>query len=245
MKRSVVALCALVVFFGATVRAGAGQIATRAQLNAILGGNQILENFETLNVPQGGQRNSSSPLDSTTLFDGSGPGLVQPGARYSSGGANPLFWNGNGYFNLNTQTLGDSSDWRGWGMSITYTTLVDAFGFDMQGYQGFPMTGMVSVYDQANVLLSSTAVNGGFFGWENAAGIGRVVIAADTGYIMIDNHGYGRAVPEPAGAVAFFMIAALVVGFARKWRPQPATFCVATSASRMPTATCGRMPRLM
>jgi hypothetical protein len=178
--------------------AHAGPIATQADLATLLGSGLVVEDFETLSVRFGGQRYDTGPLSSATLFDGDGPGLVQPGAIYS--GNEYLFWNGDAYFGLDTQTLGDSSDWRGWPMTITYTTPVTAMGFDMQAYRGLAMTGVVSVYDLSDVLLSATAVNGGFFGWENAAGIGRVVIAAqprDT-YIMIDNHGYGSAIPEPA-----------------------------------------------
>ena len=219
MRRFIVGMAGVALWCTAAPRAEAGPIVNRTQLNAILGPNQIFENFQTLNVPEGGQISGTSPLNSTTTFAGHGPGLVQPGAEYSSGAGNPLFWNGNGYFGLNTRTLGDASAWRGLAQSITYTTPVDAFGFDMQGYAGFPMIGTVSVYDRGNALLGTVPVNGGFVGWENAGGIGRVVVAAALeGYIMIDNHGYGPAIPEPAGAAVLLVAAATGAARSRRMR---------------------------
>jgi MYXO-CTERM domain-containing protein len=176
--------------------AHAQQIFSQGQLSAILGAGETMEDFEGAGMLPPGQIAISGGLDSSTIVGGSGPGLVKPGARYDS----PfLFWNDNGYFGLNTRTLGDSSGWRGLGITITYTQPVTAMGFDMQGYSGYDMSGVVNVYDTSNNLISSTNVNGGFFGWDNAGGIGSVTINNyNGGYIMIDNHGYGMATPEPA-----------------------------------------------
>lgn len=172
----------------------AGEIFSQSELSTLLGGNLTMEDFEGNGLLGSGQI-SGSFLNSTAIFGGYGPGLVQAGVDYSS---QALFWNDNGYFGLNTRTLGDASGWRNYETTITYTAPVTAFGFDMQGYSGFTMTGSVTVYDTSNNVLTVNSVNGGFFGWENLGGIGRVVVSADNdGYIMIDNHGYG-AVPEPA-----------------------------------------------
>lgn len=180
-------------------QASAQQIASQAALAGILGGNMTMEDFEgNGQLPSGQLYQASAVLNSGSTFAGYGPGLVQAGVDYS---ANSLWWNDNGYFGLNTRTLADSSAWRGAGITITYTSFVTAFGFDMQGYSGYGMSGVIDVYDTSNNLLSSTAVNGGFFGWQNAAGIGRVYVAANSDeYIMVDNHGYG-AVPEPSSLV--------------------------------------------
>lgn len=177
--------------------AKAQQIFSQGQLSGILGSNETMEDFEGNGLLPGGQiSDSSGLLNSTTTFAGFGPGLVKPGVNYMEP---TTYWNDNGYFNLNTRTLGDSSAWRGFTMTLVYTQAVNAFGFDLQGYAGFPQDGIINVYDTANNLISSTAVNGGFFGWQSAGGIGKVTVAANSGYIMIDNHGYGEAVvPEPA-----------------------------------------------
>jgi len=188
----------------------AGQLFSQAELSGLLGGNMTMEDFEGNGLLGSGQISASGPLTSTSIFAGYGPGLVEAGASYNSA---TLYWNDNGYFGLNTRTMGDASAWRGLATEVTFTSAVDAFGFDLQGYSGFSQAGTIDVYDLGNNLISSTAVNGGFFGWHDVAGIGRVVISADTdGYIMIDNHGYGTAVPEPA------TMTALVLGAAVAWR---------------------------
>ncbi len=190
---------------GMTGLASATRLNSRNQLDSLLGSNRIYEDFESFSVSFEGQLVSTVPLNSTSTFAGQGPGLVQDGATYQSGGGSGRLWlNGDGYYGLKSKTLGDSSEWGGNGIQILYTSSVNAIGFDMQNYVGYGMAGMVSVYDTVDGLISTTSVNGGFFGWENIAGggIGSVFIAAnDRNYIMIDNHGYG-IVPEPATVVA-------------------------------------------
>lgn len=169
--------------------AWADQIADRTTLESILGDNGIFEDFETPEIPDGGQLTDiGGLLNSETYFSGQGPDLVQPGADYI---APQFWWNGNNYFDLSTQALGDCSGWRGYPVTIAYTTEVTAMGFEMQGYSGYDMAGTVSVYDTADNLLGVANVDGGFFGWENAARIGRVVISATDGFIMLDEHLYG------------------------------------------------------
>ena len=190
----VIAVLALV-----SVTAQAGQVASRAQLGVILGGAGTLETFEGLPVANGGQLTfSGGVLNSSTVIGGAA-NRVEAGVNYVSP---TLYLEGNGYFALNSKTLGDSTAWRGLGITIDYTAPVNAFGFDLQGYVGYGRIGTVSVYDTGHALLGTmNSVNGGFFGWENAAGIGSVVVAAtdSNSYLMIDDHAYGvaAAVPEP------------------------------------------------
>lgn len=196
--RFIQVVCVIGLFFGAFSVAHAGLITSQSQLSLLLGAGETMENFEGNGLLSFGQKWSSAPLNSTSLFAGYGPGLVQAGVTYS---ANTLYWNDNGYFGLNTRTLGDSA--LGNPLTILYTQPATAFGFDMQGYAGYVMNGVIDVYDLANNLLASTSVNGGFFGWESAGGISRVTVASSSGYIMIDNHGYGvtsnsNSVFEPA-----------------------------------------------
>jgi len=198
-----------IVSVGALLAGGASaaQIFTQGELAGILGANLTMEDFEGNGLLGSGQITDTF-LNSTSTYGGYGPGLVQAGVDYSAGS---LFWNDNGYYGLNTRTLGDASGWRGLETYVTYTSPVTAFGFDMQGYSGFSMSGTVSVYDTSNNLITQVSVNGGFFGWSDLGGIGKVVVSADQdGYIMLDNHGYG-AVPEPASLAALGLGAAAMI----------------------------------
>ena len=195
MKLSSIVIAVLAL---GSVTAQAGQVASRAQLGVILGGAGTLETFEGLPVADGGQLSFSGVLNSSTVIDGAANRL-EAGVNYVS---RNFFLEGNGYFELNSRTLGDSTAWRGLGITINYTAPVTAFGLDLQGYVGYGRIGTVSVYDTGHALLGTmNSVNGGFFGWENAAGIGSVVVAAtdSRSYLMIDDHAYGvaAAVPEP------------------------------------------------
>lgn len=189
--------------------AAAGEIFSQSQLSGILGSHEVMEDFEG-NGRLGEWQYIDSVLNSTSRFSGNGPGLCQPGATYL---ARALVWNQDGYYGLKSRTFGDSSAWRGLPLTIRYTMPVEAFGFDLQGFQGYDQRAIVRVYDRADALLVAAPVDGGFFGWRNRGGIGRVIVSAlGYGYTMIDNHGYGTpaAVPEPGTWVAFG-VGALVV----------------------------------
>jgi hypothetical protein len=185
----------LALVASAALQAQAAAIPDRPTLVGLLGGGGTLETFEALPILPGGQRSDGTLLNSTSIFDGAGPGLVQPGASYV---ANDLFWNGDGYYNLISQTLGDASFGRP--MTIQYSVPVTAMGFDIQGYEGFSAEGLARVYDTANNLLGVALIDRGFFGWENSGGIGRVELETGS-YILIDNHLFG--VPSPAAAGLF------------------------------------------
>lgn len=202
--------------FALPLAALAGQVPDRPTLQAILGGGGTLEDFETLNLSPGSQvSDTGGLLNSTTMFAGNGPGLVQPGVDYI---APELFWNAEGYYGLPTQALGDCTGWRGLQMTLSYTTPVLAMGFDMYDYDLFPSDGVVTVYDAGGGLLGSanvSAIIGPFFGWEDAGGIGSVVISANSqAYINIDDHLYGP-IPAP-GCAAVLGLAGLLGGRQRR-----------------------------
>ena len=181
----------------------ADYIADRATLDALLGGNQTLEDFESFIIPQDESfvDLKVSSLDEFTVVGRQGPGLVESGAIYNqSSGSGSLNWIDDGTFNIDTKSIVA----QGPGaieMEIVYTTAVTAMGVDLRGIIGFGYFGTAVVYDASDVFVSSTnfeIFNGGveslFFGWEHSAGIGRVVITdLKNGDFspFIDNHGYG------------------------------------------------------
>lgn len=200
--------CAAVV----TTSAAAQLIPDRPTLDAILGGGQIFEDFESFDIADGNATVLDVfTLDSSTIGNGQGPNLVMAGAVYSDPGQTGIQWNGHNYFGLQTKTILASTNT----LVIDYTTAVTAMGLDLRGFEGFGWSGTVLVFDTSNNQVSSTPVsitNGGaenlFFGWQHAGGIGRIEISNTThGWSpLIDNHGYG--VPAP-GAIALLGLAGL------------------------------------
>ncbi len=175
-----------------------GQILTRADLLARLGGNAVIEDFEAFSIAPGmAAVLDISCLDDSSIALGQGPGLVQPGATYCDPAGIELQWNGDQYFSRTTKTI--LSNHAG-AIHITYSPAVTAMGVDLSAYIGYPYTGTATVYDPSNGVLgtvSFTLVSGGaerfFVGWADAGGIGRVEIFSPT-YSWspkIDDHAYG------------------------------------------------------
>jgi hypothetical protein len=204
------AVLGVLILVGAAQPVGSGLIADRATLNAILGAGAVTEDFESYAIVPGGLDVVDTPLlDSTTIVDGQGPGLVQPGATYVSGsgdtgfGANgdKFIWMGDGREGLVTKTLAAFIDHVvPTTMTIEYDPPVSAMGLDLLDFGGFSHTTTVSVFDAGGALLNSfdlfidgpTAV---FFGYE-ADAIGSVHLTGhadgtNTWSTIIDNHTYG------------------------------------------------------
>ena len=202
----------------------ADYIGDRATLDALLGGNQIFEDFESYLIAPGAfDILFGVDLDSTSVLNGQGPGLVEPGAIYVqdlSSPVNDLVWFGDTAFGLESKAIGRIQSTT---FEIMYSTAVTAMGLDLRSLINFGgFVGTADVYDTNDVLVSSTdieIVNGGaenlFFGWEHAAGIGRVLLTGSpnkggtTISPIIDNHGYGQAIPAP-GALALLGVAGLM-----------------------------------
>lgn len=174
-----------------------GEIPDRATLDSRLGGNQTLEDFESFQIPTSAVLLDTAVLDDTTIANGQGPGLVQPGATYSDASNLRLQWNADLYFNLSTKTLLASG--TGGQINITYSPPVQALGVDLAGFDVSPYTGSARFYDTGNVLLGTVqfSVTGGasrdFVGWQHLAGIGRVELHSPnfTWSPILDDHGYG------------------------------------------------------
>ena len=100
-----------VLLLFATCSASADSILTsRGALNTLLGSNAVNENFEGLSVPNGTTTNVGVTLDSTTVVNGHGPGLVVPGFQLQDTAAGSvILWQGNNDFSLPTETIGTST----------------------------------------------------------------------------------------------------------------------------------------
>jgi hypothetical protein len=206
----------------------AGIINSRTDLNTLLGGNQVLEDFETPRL-SGQVRYLGGPLNDDTTFSATlGNHLVQPGVTFQrnpdytlASGYRGIDWNPAGYFGAASQALSGAGGSGGASIrndfQIVFTAPVTAFGVDLMAYSGYAADGIVSVYDTAGTLLSSTNISGTagtgtFFGWENADGIGKITVhdTPDRNYIQFDNLGFGvTPVPVPA---AIWLFASALTG---------------------------------
>lgn len=188
-------LSAVIVIGGCAAGAlGDGQIPDRATLNSILGGNLVLEDFESFSIADGSATNLDvTVLDDQSIANGQGPGLVEDGATYSAG---TLQWNGNTYYNLPTKTFLANAET----LEIRYDPVVTAMGVDAHAFSGFAYSGTMTVYDANNSIVETvqfTLNSGGsetvFVGYEWNAGISRVVFddLAHPWGPVINDHGYG------------------------------------------------------
>ena len=221
----------------AAIDANASQIASRTILDALLGSNQIFEDFETPSISSQ-TRYSGGPYNSSVNFAGLGTGLVVDGVTFqrntsvvavSASGYRGIDWNPSGYFGATSQRLSGAGGAGGAStrndFQFIFTAPVTAFGVDLTAYNGFASAGKASVYDTNDNLLGTIDVTGtlagSFFGWENTGGIGKVYFhdTPNQNYIQFDNLGFGVAtVPIPGAVWLFGTAIAGVMGFSRKKR---------------------------
>jgi hypothetical protein len=204
---------------GAPLVANADLIGDRGTLEGLLGLYGTLEDFEAYNIGSG----SANPLfdlddviinqlDSSSIANGQGPGLVKDGAIYSTAAGYGMQWNGDDYFGMESKTIGGNSG--GLYTAVWYTQPVTAMGLDVQVFSGYGGAHQARVYNTSNDLIGihDFVVDSGryFFGWADAGGIGRVEIEflVFSWGGMIDDHLYGVAVPAP-GAIAMLGVAGL------------------------------------
>lgn len=190
------------------------RVNSRVALNALLAPGALTEGFESLITAQGTAHWISIPvLNATTNVPGHGTGMVLPGLQISAGGGGNLQVNGAGYFGSSSVSIvgGDQGqpNANSRTLYIQFLNPVTAFGVDVFDFRGYTRTVTVGVISPSNTLLGSFMVGApsapaqAFVGWQDLAGIGGVVLVADTRYPwspIIDNVTYGRVnvVPEPA-----------------------------------------------
>lgn len=179
----------------------AGFIASRTDLNNLLGGGGTTDDFEAFNISDGGAVSSGNTvLDETTVYQGQGPGLVNDGASYLT--ASDLQWNGHNYFSLPTRTILSNSGDRQ--IVIRYDTFTTAMGVDVLAFSGYGDSAVVEVFDSAgaNIGTMTVTIPGDasplFIGFEHAAGIGsvRLTHANWPWSPILNDHTYGVACPS-------------------------------------------------
>lgn len=194
----------------------AAALVDRPALQAVLGGPGTLEDFESyVASPAGGADGIGvGVLDSTTIVNGQGPGLVVPGVTFT-GPNSGLQWDDAGYFGAPSREILIGAP-AGQPLGIDFAGSVGAFGVDLRAFSGFPATATMTIFaaDDTSVIgvLSSLSLGGGgspiFAGWEDAGGIGRVELT-QTGQPwspIIDNLEFGKhngtPVPEAGSTLA-------------------------------------------
>lgn len=210
-------LIALSVALGAAT-AHAQQIETRTELDAILGDQQYIEDFEGFSLAGGTYVTAPNPLNSITQLSGWG---ILSGVTYSS-----PYW----LRFYTTFMYGDDSNVLAGSneVLITFDEPQLAVGFDIVS-----ITGNVTYHDAVTFYhhsielgsVSRDIAPGGelFVGWQNAAsGItsARIVQTGASGWSIIDNVEWGITVASCApdlnadGTLDFFDVQAFLSAFA-------------------------------
>lgn len=194
--RAILASVALV----ASASAALGQqIPDRPTLDAILGSNQTLEDFESFDVASGDAVNLDVTfLDHTTIANAQGPGLVELGATYIDPSGFQLQWNGDQFHERSTKTI--LAHGINGAIGIFYNPSVQAMGLDLTNFAGFGYSGTATIFDVSGFPVGSVdftlSGSGGerfFVGWLHPEGILGVAIHSPnySWSPKIDDHGYG------------------------------------------------------
>ncbi len=199
--------------------AWAGPVISRAALDAMLGVGASKETFESYPVAAGSNVGVGTSLSSTSTPNGQSAGLIAPGVTLSTSNG-VVLWQGANYFKLPTKTIGANI---GTDIIIDFTVFTNAVGLDLLNYGGYAATYDVTAFglDDTTILQSFTGINfpkavtPTFFGFEHAAGVGRVSVVAVAGFgPVIDNLTFGT-VPEPA-SLALVGLSLLVLRVTRR-----------------------------
>jgi hypothetical protein len=200
---SCIAIVVCLLLFG-VVQADAAVVADRAALDALLGGAAVTEGFESFTICYGCAVNLDvAVLNSNSIANGQGPGLVVPGVNFVT--SQQVQLNGPGYYGQPSNNILSNSN-SSW-LMIDFTVLTSAFGMDLLTFAGYPDVATVTVFATDDITplatisgISIPTSSPVFFGYEDAAGIGKVVLTGTFGWSpLIDNVTFGpTSVPEPA-----------------------------------------------
>jgi hypothetical protein len=192
-----------------------GIVPDRPTLNSIVAGyGPVTENFEAISLPLNVGQVGPPVLNSTTHFDGWGPGLVVPGVTFWAV-LGDLQWNGAGYYGQPSEDILSTSST----IQINFSNPTLAFGLDLLVFAGFGDHANVNVYgaDDTTLLASVSGISISdpsstvFFGYQDSAGIGMVQIEdTDHGWSpLIDNVTFAT-VPEPSAFAILIMCAGML-----------------------------------
>jgi hypothetical protein len=198
------ALLVVVAFtLGAVDKACADSIASRDDLENILGGPGTIEDFSAYSIADGtADATGVSELNADTIVNGQGPGLVQPDLDFTFA-SGLLQWDGAGYFGSPSKEILSGAP-PGQPLTITFTSgTVTAFGVDLRAFSGFGATADMKVFaldgttligELSGITLPDTGVPV-FAGWYDPDGIGVVQLTqtAQPWSPIITNLEYGTA----------------------------------------------------
>ncbi len=160
---------------------------------------QTWETFQRYAPPTGGAIGlGQSTLDSLTVANGQGPGLVTPGVTYTSDTGAQLQWNDAGYFGLTTRKImsRDST------LHIVYDPPAYYVGLWMSAFDGYPDVATVWVYDTSGNKIFGyvdVPIPGAIppvpYYFASQGGIGAVTITGSAhGWSpLLDDHSFSRA----------------------------------------------------
>lgn len=207
IQRAIACVIGLLALASLSLPVQAGAIASRAALEAVLGGPGTLETFQAFDVAIGSPFvTKCDTLNAATICNRQGPGLVVPGVSFTFGSGTAQ-WDGLGYFGAPSRAILST----GQPLDIDFLSATDAFGIDLRAFTNFGATATMQVFGAddktwlgtlsgINLLRNGNPV---FVGWEDSGGIGKVQFTQlDQPWSpIIDNLEFGQdpaAVPEPS-----------------------------------------------
>lgn len=205
MKISLHKICTISLFIlvaGFSNVANATLINTRAELNTILGGLGVTEDFETLVVPVGAGVIQGPVLNSST----GAANLVVDGVNFMSIAPDlPLIqWNGVGYYGQQSQNILAQGALR-----IDFSVIIDAVGMDLGVFNGIGDIAAIKVFgsDDTSLLAEFSGIDLGFdgavdtfFGFYEQGNIGAIEISGINPWSpLLDNLTFGTEYQAPGG----------------------------------------------